>query len=224
MASASASGSSASAPTGAPDLSALFLLFARGVIATLDLWPALTIAVREQWGGRDSADKKTWIASVLIDEFESRFSPAATEDLPLDEDEIADLLQLIMSVDFDANVEDGSIEAVAADLVRLWRTLLAPGKGAEAEGVVKDMEVRAAKVQKTAHVQATKGQGTEGMSSDEDDDDDEDESDSDDGGMDVDGPPQLVPADAPAQAEPRERAEKVVDDDGFELVQKKGRR
>lgn len=198
------------------DISALILLFARGVIATLDLWPALTIAVREQWGGRDSADKKTWIASVLIDEFEQRFSPATPDDLPLDEEEIEDLLQQIMSDEFDANIEDGSVEAVAADTVKLWKALVQDVKAAE--GVVEEMERRAAKAQKGANIQATKGQGTEGLSDDEDDDDDESDDGDEDDSMNGDEAPQLV------ESAPRERQEKVIDDDGFELVQKKGRR
>lgn len=203
-------------PQPTADTSTLILLFARGVIATLDLWPALTIAVNEQWGGRSSAEKRTWMASILIDEFESRFSPASPEELPLDEDEIADLLQQIMSDEFDANIEDGSLEAVASDVVKLWRALMEDvGK---AEGVVQEMESRAAKAQKGAGLQATKGQGTEGMSSDEDDSgsdsgDGEDGDEGEDDPMDGEEAPQLV-----------ERQEKVVDEDGFELVQKKGRR
>ena len=155
------------------------------------------------------------MASVLIDEFESRFSPASPEELPLDEDEIADLLQQIMSDEFDANIEDGSLEAVASDVVKLWRALIEDtGK---AEGVVQEMESRAAKAQKGAGLQATKGQGTEGISSDEDDSGSEsggeDEEEGEDDPMNGEEAPQLV-----------ERQEKVVDEDGFELVQKKGRR
>ena len=204
---------SAAAPNAAPiDPTALILLFARGVIATLDLWPALTIAVREQWGGRDSADKKVWIASTIIDDFESRLAADLSGEDVMDQDDLADLLVQIMSDEFDANVEDGSIDAVAADVTKLWKVLMQDMQ--QGEGVVKEMEERAAKVQRTQHVQATKGQGTEGMSSDEEDDS---EDDSDDG-MDVDEAPQLVPV------EEKERVEKVVDEDGFELVQKKGRR
>jgi hypothetical protein len=59
-------------------------LASAGSIAILDLWPALTIAVAEQWGGPESADKKVWIASTIIDEWEQRTSylPAAPSSEP----------------------------------------------------------------------------------------------------------------------------------------------
>lgn len=68
---------SASASTSTPAAGAAaapspqILLFARAVLAILDIWPALTIAVKEEWGGVESKEKKTWMASTVIDEFES---------------------------------------------------------------------------------------------------------------------------------------------------------
>lgn len=205
---------STSAP---PAPSPQILLFARAVLSILSLWPALTIAVKEQWGGPESADKRTWLASTLIDEFESRaqFLPGTSppivdpkSDHPLDFDEIADLLHQVMSDEFDANIEDESIELVAKDLGRVWG-LIVEGKG---EGAVEELEKRAEDREKKG-VMATKGQGPATEEGDEDTDS-ESGSEEDDDGMDVDEAPQLVP---------RERVEKVVDEDGFELVQK-GRR
>lgn len=207
-------------------------LFARGVLAILDLWPALTIAVREEWGGPDSADKKTWIASTIIDEFESRASylssssdassssapqvvdPATANDPPLDYDDLADLINQMMSDEFESNIEDGSIDAVASDLVRLWRDILQPAPGAQSSTVVEALERKAGEV-KGKGVQATKGAGLQTVDGDSDSDWD---SESDDGGMEVDEAPQLVPATE------RERQEPVVDDDGFTLVQTKGKK
>ncbi|WVR03634.1 hypothetical protein IAU60_000628 [Kwoniella sp. DSM 27419] len=198
------------------------LLFARGTLALLDMWPALTVAVAEQWGGPESAAKKTWLASTLIDEFEARATylpvtgadanapqvvdPASANDPPLDHDELGDLLHQIMSDEFDANIEDGSIDSVAADLVRLWRDVLGP----EGSLLVQNLESKADEVRGKALNGSTVPE--EEVSGDEDDDEDED--------MEVDGgAPQLVESRAP-----KERQEPVVDDDGFELVQKKGRR
>jgi pre-rRNA-processing protein TSR2 len=207
-------------------------LFARGVLAILDLWPALTIAVREEWGGPDSADKKTWIASTIIDEFESRASylssssdassssapqvvdPATANDPPLDYDDLADLINQMMSDEFESNIEDGSIDAVASDLVRLWRDILQPAPGAQPSTVVEALERKAGEI-KGKGVQATKGAGLQTVDGDSDSDWD---SESDDGGMEVDEAPQLVPATE------RERQEPVVDDDGFTLVQTKGKK
>jgi len=201
-------------------------IFARGVLAILDLWPALTIAVREEWGGPESADKKTWIASTIIDEFESRASyipsttssgssdvadPTTANDPPLEHDDLADLVNQMMSDEFESNIEDGSIDAVAADIVRLWRDILQPANGALPSTVVDALERKAAEV-KGKGVQATKGAGLQNENGEEDSDSEWDDESED--GMEVDEAPQLAPVE-------RERVEPVVDDDGFTLVQPK---
>ncbi|KAI0717547.1 Pre-rRNA-processing protein TSR2-domain-containing protein [Cerioporus squamosus] len=89
------------------------ILFARGVIARLAYWPALRIAVDQLWGGPDSASKRTWLASVLVDDFEE------ASDTP-DADYVEDRLLQVMADEFDAVLEDGSAEEVAKDVVRLW--------------------------------------------------------------------------------------------------------
>jgi len=201
-------------------------IFARGVLAILDLWPALTIAVREEWGGPESADKKTWIASTIIDEFESRASylpsssssapsdvadPATANDPPLEHDDLADLINQMMSDEFESNIEDGSIDAVAADIVRLWRDILQPATGAQPSTVVEALERKASET-KGKGVQATKGAGLVNADGEEDSDSEWDDESED--GMEVDEAPQLAPVE-------RERVEPVVDDDGFTLVQPK---
>ena len=201
-------------------------IFARGVLAILDLWPALTIAVREEWGGPESADKKTWIASTIIDEFESRASyipsstssgpsdvadPTTANDPPLEHDDLADLINQMMSDEFESNIEDGSIDAVAADIVRLWRDILQPATGAQPSTVVDALERKAAEV-KGKGIQATKGAGLQNENGEEDSDSEWDDESED--GMEVDEAPQLAPVE-------RERVEPVVDDDGFTLVQPK---
>jgi len=216
-----------------PPTSPTILLFARGVIALLDLWPALTIAVTEQWGGPDSLAKKTWLASIIIDEFEShatflpspnttaspssstapRVDPTTATKPPLDHDDLAESLNQVMSDEFEANIEDGSIDAVSADIIRLWRDILS----ATPEAIVEALERKAGEVRRSG-VQATKG----GDMVEVDDDEDtsgsgrEDEVDV----MEIDETPQPVPRDT----EKEERTEPVVDDDGFTLVQGKGRR
>ncbi|WVO17201.1 hypothetical protein L204_104893 [Cryptococcus depauperatus] len=212
------------------ETSPTILLFARGILALLDLWPALTIAVAEEWGGPESSEKKTWIASIIIDEFESRatylpapvsdasgpsvptppgptIDPADATDPPLDQDDLIDLLTQIMEDEFEARLEDGSIEGVASDIVRLWKGLFTEQSP---EAAVESLERRAQEVKKSG-VQASKGAQAE---------DDDSSSEGDEGDMEVDGEeaPQLV------QRENMERQEPVVDDDGFTLVQKSRRR
>lgn len=205
-------------------------LFARGLLAVLDLWPALTIAVREEWGGPESADKKTWLASTIIDEFESRASylpasgsdgplvdPATANDPPLDFDDLADMINQMMSDEFEANIEDGSIDAVSSDIVRLWRDILQPANGATPDTLVDALERKAGEV-KGKGVQATKGQGLQTVDGEDDSDSEwDDEEDGDDNEMAVDEAPQLV-------AREREHQEPVVDDDGFTLVQGKSKK
>ncbi|KAH9936897.1 Pre-rRNA-processing protein TSR2-domain-containing protein [Epithele typhae] len=116
-----------SPPSGPPP--ATSVLFARGVIARLAYWPALRIAVDQGWGGAESAQKQTWVASVLVDDFEEQ---DPTPDLNFVEDR---LLQVMVD-EFDADLEDGSAEAVAKDIVSLWEEV--KGKKVEVEEAAGD--------------------------------------------------------------------------------------
>ena len=83
------------------------VLFARGVIARLAYWPALRIAVEQGWGGPASAQKRTWLASVLVDEFEGAAGAAP------DAEYVEELLLQAVADEFEAVLEDGSAAAVA---------------------------------------------------------------------------------------------------------------
>ncbi len=169
------------------------VLFARGVIARLAYWPALRIAVDQGWGGPESAEKSTWLASVLVDDFEE-------QDPKPDLDFVEDRLLQAMADEFDANLEDGSAEAVAKDIVSLWEEVSA-GK----TDLLKVFEESADKLKgKKITVEEAAGDNSdwEDMS---DDDESEDEA------------PQLVES----QRAPKEQPE--VDEDGFTTVKGKGR-
>ena len=89
------------------------VLFARGVIARLAIWTTLRIAVKDNWGGPGASSKRTWLASIIVDAFE--------EQTPIPDDQyIEELLLQVMSDEFETVIEDGSTEAVAVDIVRLW--------------------------------------------------------------------------------------------------------
>ncbi|GMK59855.1 hypothetical protein CspeluHIS016_0900720 [Cutaneotrichosporon spelunceum] len=185
------------------------LLFARGVVALLDLWPALTIAVREGWGGADSAEKKTFLASEIVELFDTRADRLPDNaidpkgDDPLDRDQVADLLAQVMSDEFEAAVEDDSLDPLGADIVRCWRDVLA-GKAEVVEG----LEKKAAEVTR-AGVKAQSGGGEVEVDSEGEEWESDDDA------------PQLVQAEP---REPKEHQEPVVDDEGFTLVQKPRRR
>ncbi|KAI0052688.1 hypothetical protein FA95DRAFT_1483061, partial [Auriscalpium vulgare] len=167
------------------------ILFARGVIARLALWPALRVAVDNGWGGPESAAKRTWLASQLVDAFEEETT------LP-DAEYIATMLLQVMEDEYDTVLEDGSAETVARDIVALWD---APPSDmlaweARAEGL------RGKKVEVEV-VEDGEGEW----------EDEEGESEESDG---EDAPP-LLNAGGLAKPAP------VVDEDGFTLVQTKGK-
>ncbi|EGO30154.1 hypothetical protein SERLADRAFT_342924, partial [Serpula lacrymans var. lacrymans S7.9] len=130
------------------------VLFARGIIARLQTWPALRIAVHQNWGGPHSLAKQRWLASLLVDAFEDPSPSPTTPDALY----VEEMLLQVMDDEFEANLEDGSAEEVARDVVRLWEEV---GRGEG--GLVGVFEERAERMEgKVPH-----GEDDEG-----DDDDD----------------------------------------------------
>jgi pre-rRNA-processing protein TSR2 len=159
----------------------------------------LRIAVDQGWGGPESAAKRTWFASVIVDAFEE-------QDPSPDDQYVEDMLLQVMEDEFTANLEDGSAESVAKDIIRLWEDVLA-GK----QDFVLRYEQQAEKLKgKAVQVQEEVGSGSDWDDDDDDDDDEEDE--------DSDSAPQLTDP-----GERRTKNEPEVDEDGFTLVQAKGK-
>ncbi|KAK7438179.1 rRNA accumulation-related protein [Stygiomarasmius scandens] len=176
------------------------VLFARGVIARLAIWSTLRVAVLESWGGPGAAEKRTWLAGVIVDTFEEQ-SP------PPDDQYIEELLLQVMQDEYEVSVEDGSAESVAVDIVRIWEEV----SSGKQELVVK-FEDLADKLKDKKPMVETQAEGDE-----EDwEDDGDDESGDDEEGEDEDEPvPQLI--ERPKKNEPE------VDEDGFTLVKKNRR-
>lgn len=168
------------------------VLFARGVIARLAYWPALRIAVDQGWGGPESAEKRTWLASVLVDDFEE-------QDPKPDVDYVEDRLLQVMVDEFDADLEDGSAEAVAKDVVRLWEEV-STGK----TDLLQEFEERADKL-KGKKVDVEEAAGDNSDWEDMSDEEEEDEA------------PQLLERPRAQKEEPE------VDEDGFTVVKGKGK-
>lgn len=182
------------------------ILFARAIIARLAVWPVLTVAVNSAWGGPESKQKRSWMAGEIIDAFEQATS-SSTEP---DETYIEELLLQMMSDEFDCVVEDLSGEEVARDIVKLWKDTK-DGTIVESLKVWEEKE-RAAGGKKIQFMQAKQGDDTDWIEDDEQGgSDDEEEGDE----MDVDEVPELV--------EPRQKPEPIVDEEGFTLVQGKGK-
>ncbi|KAG8747449.1 hypothetical protein FRC10_001120 [Ceratobasidium sp. 414] len=181
------------------------VLFARGILALLDGWDVLKLAISEGWGGPQSYEKRTWLASVIVDEFDTATTappnataPPRTPDL----DDIAELILQALSDEFDVDVEDGSVERIAESIVKLWAV-----EPAVAAQMVSDFEATARKGAKV-RVQAVREEGNG-------DSDWESENEGED------GVPRLIEREA--QSTPKEKQEPVVDEDGFTLVQGKGK-
>ena len=204
----STSTATAEAPPSAPNPA--LILFARGVIARLELWPALRIAIEQGWGwgwgtasppgnpgpGPSSRlEKRRWLASEIVDAFDNNDKKKTP-----DAEYIALMLAQVLEDEFDAMFEDGSVEAVAEDIVALW------GAGEDVVGVWE---------RKAEGVRGKKVDVREEVGSDEDGDEDEWE-DEESGEEGEEGAPQLVPAEVQGPARPRP----IIDEDGFTLVQK----
>ncbi|KIJ60988.1 hypothetical protein HYDPIDRAFT_116484 [Hydnomerulius pinastri MD-312] len=207
------------------------VLFARGILARLTLWPALRLAVHQSWGGPESAEKQRWLAGVLVDQFEDYLGvlppssssstqpsssaskqppPTSTQQPPPDAPYIEDLLLQILADEFDVSLEDDSASAVARDIIKLFNEISAGSAG----GAVNELEEQADRVRGRVPRHEV-GAGSESEGEWESDGDDSEEE-----GLDAEGGEgeEVVP-----QLMDRRREEPEVDEEGFTMV-KKGRR
>ncbi|KZV87863.1 hypothetical protein EXIGLDRAFT_723278 [Exidia glandulosa HHB12029] len=178
------------------------VLFARGVIAILNTWPVLRLAVEQAWGGPESSEKRRWLAGTVVDAFESTSAANAPDAIYVEE-----MLLQVLQDEFEVNVDDDSGADVAKQIVQLW----ASGNVQEAAVDALEATERRARGKKIVAQQAA------GASDEEWDDTDDESGDEDDDGMDQDAAPQLVDRSAARHEEPE------VDEEGFTVV-KKGNR
>ena len=198
-------------------LSQTQVYLARALLARLAIWPVLRIAVDASWGGPESKQKCSWMASELLDALESSSASSSTlspnsASNQVDEDYIEEMILQMMNDEFDCIVEDGSSAEVAGDLVKLWKEAQRGGEKAIEQSMKLWEEKERAVQGKRLQAQEIQAEEEEdGESGEEDDEEDESE-----GGMEVDEPPALV--------DRRNKEDPVVDKDGFTLVKGKGRR
>ncbi|KAF9040849.1 Pre-rRNA-processing protein TSR2-domain-containing protein [Panaeolus papilionaceus] len=178
--------------------------FARGVIARLTIWSTLRIAVQEGWGGANGTEKRTFLASEIVDSFEQQ-NPTP------DDIYVEELLLQVMADEFETVVEDGSAESVAKDIIKLWEET----KAGNAALVTKFEELAEKTKGKKANAQEQVASDDEG-----DEDDWEDDDGMPEDGEDGEEAPQLIDR----SASRREREEPEVDEDGFTLVKGKTRK
>ncbi|EDO16108.1 hypothetical protein Kpol_1001p20 [Vanderwaltozyma polyspora DSM 70294] len=177
--------------------------FELGVSMMVYRWDALDIAVENKWGGPDSAGKRDWITAVICDAFKS--------EKIIDVAYIEEILLYAMVDEFDTNVEDDSALPVASGIIDLYKQC----DSMDYSGVEhlytefeQKQKSKASSSNRIVHIE-NDPLNPDTSSSEEDEDDLEEE----DVEMDID-------TETTVNAAP----EPIVDDDGFELVQKKGRR
>jgi len=222
---ASSSGTSAPSPgDGAQSLAACQSSFEQGVAFALHLWPDLTLAVQNNWGGPDSEDKRDWFAGAVVELFPdltkiaAATATAVTAAAPGSEQDgtgepdvgyVEEFLLQVMLDEFEVNVDDGSGFEVAEQIVRV-RNECMRRKFDEVDALRRRWEGR-----KGSKVVFKKAE-------DEDDDTDWDTDDGDDDEEDEDEDAEMGDA-PPLVSTKKEKEEPEVDEDGFTKVTKKKR-
>ncbi|KAG5366444.1 Pre-rRNA-processing protein [Yarrowia sp. B02] len=173
--------------------------FELGVCMCLYNWTDLATAVDNSWGGADSEEKREWLVGNIVELFE--------ESTVLDALDIQTRLSQVMEDEFDTVVEDDSDFMTAQMLIQIWMEC--------SQGIFTTVENQYNKYEKSKNTKTTvkvDDQTTGGDDSDDDEDDEE-------------GVPDLIDGDTEmTDSAPREKQGPIIDDDGFEVVQRKGRR
>jgi len=175
--------------------------FDLGIWHCLFNWTTLTAAVKNQWGGPDSSEKRDWLAGQISELF-------ANEPLTDSEDVEVMLLQ-VLEDEYGCRVEDETEVEVARNIMAI-RKEVSEGNTATIDALHKKWESRHGKEMATGDVVVRESnQEAEWDSVDEESDED----------VDMDDAPALVPAKA---REPKPEPE--IDEDGFEKVVSKKKR
>lgn len=172
--------------------------FELGVCMAVYKWEELTTAVDNSWGGPKSADKRDWISGIVIDLFDEKIV-----DIGL----IEETLLYAMVDEFDTEIDNDSALEIAALVMKFYKEV-AMGNASGIDALyARWQEKQSSRVVNKVEVGADPN-NPDADDSDDSDDDEDDVPELEDDAMEIDDQPQGP----------------VVDDDGFELVQKKGRR
>lgn len=168
----------------------------------LHTWPALTLAIQNNWGGPDSEDKRQWFAGAISDLL-------ANGDV-FDAADLEEVLIQVMLDEFEVVVDDDSPAHVAASIMT-GRQRILQGDYSELDQMQARWEERQNKGQERLLFQRVEeddgAQDTDWESSQDDDDD-----------VGMQEAPELVPVSKPTKPTPE------VDDDGFITVLGKKKR
>lgn len=181
--------------------------FELGVSMVIHSWQVLEIAVANGWGGPRSGEKRDWIASIVVDLFRGN-----VVDIELVEETILNAMQ----DEFDVNVEDDSSLPIAADVLNLYKQV-AQGDYSKVQAVYEQWLQKKNRVQ-DLHVHVHEDPENPDVDEDDDDDNDDDDVHGNEVGQDDGGDHEM------GTEEPEEPQGPIIDEDGFELVQKGRRR
>ncbi|KAI1343032.1 Pre-rRNA-processing protein TSR2-domain-containing protein [Xylariaceae sp. FL0016] len=190
--------------------------FEQGVAISLHLWLSLTIAVQNNWGGPDSADKRDWLAGVVSDMYPSFPSIAKLQaqgkkipDDPTLED-VEETLVQVMWDEFEAHVDDESERQVAERIVKCHTACVEGDFSLIEELRSRWLDTKGKKIVVAEKVAAD--QDTDWEDDDEDDDGDDDV---EMGGTGEDAPGLVAVV--------KEKPAPEIDEDGFEKVVRRKR-
>jgi pre-rRNA-processing protein TSR2 len=184
--------------------------FELGVSMAIHSWDALETAVANGWGGANSEEKRDWITAIVVDLFDEKIV-----DVQLVEDTILNA----MVDEFDVNVEDDSSLPIADKVIKFYRQCVD-------KDYSKIHQLYQSWQQRANERAAKRAQLAVQVQQDPTNPDDSDDSDADEEDGDDEEIPQLQggePAKEDVEMDDVDNGP-IIDDDGFELVQKKGRR
>lgn len=174
--------------------------FELGVCMAIYKWDELNTAVENSWGGPNSAEKRDWLSGVIIDLFEEK---------EVDNILIEETLLFAMVDEFDTEIDNDSALETAALVLKLYKEC-----AIEKYSTVDELYEKYQKKLENSSTgkKITIQSDPNNPSSDEEDEDE-----------DMDNVPELVERIDETHIDDAPKGP-IVDDDGFELVQKKGRR
>lgn len=172
--------------------------FELGVCMAVYKWEELNTAVENSWGGPNSGEKRDWISGIVIELFNEKIV-----DITL----IEETLLYALVDEFDTEIDNDSALEIAALVMKFYKQVLLQ-QYATIESMYEQFSAKQQLKSGPHKVVINADPNNPDVSDDEDDEDEDQDIDMEDT-MDVDPEPKQAP---------------VIDDDGFELVQKKGRR
>jgi len=193
--------------------------FTHGTALIIHSWSALDIAVQNEWAGPESANIRDWLGGVIVDLFS--FSPSRTK--TPDAEDVEELLCQIVGDEFELRLEDDSayqvsavyrgsganVRQVASDIVRSYE-MCSKGDFANVAALEEMYERLKRQPRGDKSVEAPSQEVEDDEVEVEEGEGDEEET--------------VLDGEAMAMDPPAPKSQPIVDEDGFQLVQGKGRR